>query len=135
MRSNNFSMGMDDTNEDMRGNSYKIYTDDTILYTDILSFDDHNSQKPDPNKHPLSVPTDPWLVAQAGVSDIRFPATDAPASSTDIFGRLSPTMEQIANSLLPSEVTLPLIDDASFDVDIALDSITPQVSSTRPQYQ
>lgn len=127
MGSNYYNIGADNTSADMNCNTYRMYTDETTLYSDILLFDDHNLQKPEPNKHQLPTPTDPWLGTQAGLSNIRFPTTNAPDSSTDLFGRLSPTMEQIANSLLPSEMTLPVVDDA-FDVDIALDSLSPQVS-------
>lgn len=129
MRSNNYNMGASDTNGFIGGSNYKMYTDDTTLYSDILSFDDHHPQKLEPNNPQLMEHNDPWLMNQASVSAIKFPATDSSASSNDIFGRLSPTMEQVANSLLPSEMTLPLIDDVSFDVDIALNSFTPQVSN------
>lgn len=126
----NYNMGADYTRE-MR-NNYGMYTDEATMYThetDILSFEDHHAQKPEFNKHPSPIPIDPWLVDQAGVSDIKFPATDA-ASSSDLFGRLSPTMEEIANSLLPNEENLPLFDNPSFAVDI-LDSVTPEVSNVK----
>lgn len=124
MKSSSYNMSLDDTYS--RGNNYGMYTDDTTtLYTDILPFDDHHLQKPDLNKDPLALTghTDPWLMAQAGVSVTH---TDTPTSSSDIFGRLSPTMEHFANSLLSNQVTLPLVDDVSFDVDIALNSLTTQ---------
>ncbi|KAG0712002.1 hypothetical protein GWK47_019387 [Chionoecetes opilio] len=97
------------------------YTDDTAMYMDILPFDDNKPQLVESTKLPLPEPLDPWLVDQAEFSDIRFPATNTPSSST-LFGRLSPSMEEFANSLLPNEVNLPLIDEA-FDVDVALDSL------------
>lgn len=105
-----------------------MYMDDTTMYMDILSFDDNHLLKVEPNKLPLSGPTDPYLVDQAGISDIQFPDTNT-SSSTGVFGRLSPTMEQFANSLLPNEMTLPLMDD-TFDVDVALDSLTTPVRDT-----
>lgn len=125
MRSSSYNMSLGDT---MRGNNYGIYTDDTTtLYTDFVPFDDHHLQKPELNKDPLTGHTDPWLMAQAGVSATD---TDTPTSSSVISGRLSPTMEYFTNSLLADQVTLPLVDDVSFDLDIALDSLSPQVSGT-----
>lgn len=116
-------MGLHDA---MSGNNDGLYTDDlTTLYSDFVSYNDDHSQKPKPNKHQLSGHSDPWMMTQAGLSASSFPLADAPASNADILGRLSPAMEDVANSLLQQELPLPLVDDVSFDVDIALNSLTP----------
>ncbi|MPC30094.1 hypothetical protein E2C01_023349 [Portunus trituberculatus] len=92
------------------------------MYMDILPLDINNPQKMEPSKLLPTEPNDPWLVSQAGISDIQFPTTNT-TSNTSLFGRLSPGMEQLANSLLSSEMSLPQIDD-TFDIDLALDSFS-----------
>ncbi|KAK8377562.1 hypothetical protein O3P69_013896 [Scylla paramamosain] len=101
-----------------------MYMDDATMYMDILPLDINNPQKMEPSKLLPTEPNDPWLVSQTGISDIQFPTTNT-TSNTSLFGRLSPGMEQLANSLLPSEMSLPQIDD-TFDVDFALDSFSPE---------
>lgn len=102
-----------------------MYMNDTTMYMDILPLDINNPQKMEPNKLLPTEPNDPWLVSQAGISDIQFPITNT-TNNTSLFGRLSPGMEQLANSLLSTEISLPQIDD-TFDIDFALDSFSTEV--------
>ena len=83
-----------------------------------MPYNVNNPVKDEPNKLLLPEPADPWLMDQAGISDIQFNTTNT-SSNTHPFGRLSPSMEELVNSVLPSEMSLPQIDD-NLDVDLAL---------------